>query len=211
MPRTTIKSRVTSLLHQPVRESRTAAHVSLVLNEQGGGGRGRPRSIQLMVDGHLTDAGKIYERLKGTQLSTPVPFAGEPFLVGNNQWINVTGQGRKKLSTFIRGKERLTKWGRTWYRQNPEEYIVHAPLQITYKRKNGTLYEAPPETLPLEWRTNTHPENAAFYTEMLDCVQENCPICKRPSANIGSKCCATRRLVIGRLIGSVSRSGLMAP
>ena len=124
------------------REVRTASHTSVVIEALVVGPRapGRPRdSIVLMNDGELTRAGRIYERLTGERVQPPAAWSGEPYLVGNNQWINTvdgTARGRKLLSTFVRGKEKLTNWGKRWYRENPEEYIVHVPVRITYVRKD---------------------------------------------------------------------------
>ena len=108
MPRSE-RARVQTLLNGPfrIRENRTSAHVTLVLETATGGprARGRPKdTITLMTDGELSRAGRMYEAITQTELNRPAAWCGEPFLVGKNQWIDVTGQGRKKLSTFVRGK-----------------------------------------------------------------------------------------------------------
>ena len=205
MPRSE-RARVAALIAAPhrVRENRTASHSTLVLQGAGGEDRrgpGRPReSIVLMKDGELTTAGRMYERLANIRLQAPPPWIGEPFLVGNNQWIRVDG-GRRLLSTFIRGKEKLTTWGKKWYRENPEEYIVHVPVRITYRRRDKSHYEAPESTLPIEWRTPLHQEHDnAFYSTMLDAGSYRTITRRSPSTK--SRCCTTSRRRSGTSVAS---------
>jgi len=154
MPRSE-RARVNALLQGPhrIRENHTASYATLVL--QGAGGedrRGRIAVAQaavLMQDGELTAAGRMYERLTQTQLRAPAPWIGEPFLVGNNQRIRVDGGRRRLLSTFVRDKEKLTTWGKKWYRENPEERIVHVPVRVTYVRRDKSHYQAPESTLAI--------------------------------------------------------------
>ena len=128
-----------------------------------------------MKDGELTRAGRAYESASGIQLSPPAPWGGDPFLVGNNQWINVTGHGRKLLSSFIRGREKLTSWGRRWYKEHPEEYVVQVPVQISYRRRDGSTYKAPPSTLPISWHTNLHQQDNRWNGAMLEHIRSKLP------------------------------------
>jgi hypothetical protein len=175
---------VQALLDRPhaVEEKRTAAHTTLVLHEvtaAGPRGRGRPKNtIELMRDGELTVAGRAYQRITRIELARPPAWSGEPYLVGNAQWINTvegTTRGRKLLSTFVRGKETLTKLGKRWYKENPEEYIIHVPVQITYVRKDKSHYTAPPSTLPIEWRTNIHESENRAKGAMFEHIQSKLP------------------------------------
>ena len=180
MPRSEA-ARVNTLLRGPhaIRENRTASFVTIVLQEtsvDGPRGPGRPRnSIVLMKDGELTRAGRAYESASGIQLRPPAPWGGEPFLVGNNQWINVTGHGRKLLSSFIRGREKLTSWGRRWYKEHPEEYVVQVPVQISYRRRDGSTYKAAPSTLPISWHTNLHQQDNRWNGAMLEHIRSKLP------------------------------------
>ena len=128
MPRSE-ERRVQALINRPhaVQEKRTAAHTTLVLHEvtaAGPRGRGHPKSTtELMRDGELKSAGRIYQRITGIELAPPQAWSGEPYLVGNAQWINTiqgTTRGRKLLSTFQNGKEKLTNFGVRWYKETPE-------------------------------------------------------------------------------------------
>ena len=86
------------------------------------------------------------------------------------------GGRRWPLSLFIRDKEKLTTWGKKWYRENPEERIVHVPVRITYVRRDKSHYQAPESTLPIEWRTNLHPgREKHFFSVMLDHIHEKLP------------------------------------
>ena len=180
MPRTSVRARVAAAhaAGHTVRESRTAQHASLILEAPMAGARPRGRplgALQLMRDGVLTEAGKHYERVTGAPLVRPASWASTPFLVGNTQWISVTGQGRRKLSRFIRGREILTKWGKRWYSENPQEYIINVPVRQTIRRRNGTLYRQPPSTIPVEWTTKAHESDGNFHTQMLAFVHSKLP------------------------------------
>ena len=104
-----------------VREVRTASRASLVLAPPGApSGRGRPAgTIALMIAGRKTHAGEHYERETGQPLVRPADWLGAPFIVGNASWIRISGLGRRKLSSFVRGQERLTIWGKRWFREHP--------------------------------------------------------------------------------------------
>ena len=95
---------------------------------------------------------------------------------GQDQWIRVDGGRKRLLSTFVRGKEKLTTWGKKWYRQNPEEYMVHVPVRITYVRRDKSHYTAPESTLPIERRSNLHPQHDNnYYSTILEHIHEKLP------------------------------------
>ena len=54
--------------------------------------------------------------------------------------------------------------------------MVHVPVRITYVRRDKSHYTAPESTLPIEWRSNLHPQHDNnYYSTMLEHIHEKLP------------------------------------
>ena len=96
----------------------------------------------------------------------PATLESDPYYVGNVQWLNVNGT-KKMLARWVRDEMKLTELGREYYSRYGVDYIIHVPVVTTYKRRNGTLWEAPESTIPIEWERAPQEEGAPRFREQM--------------------------------------------
>jgi hypothetical protein len=109
-----------------------------------------------------------------TRARLPETLESDPYYVGNVEWLNVNGT-RKKLSSWVRGEMQLTELGRAYYERYGVDYIIHVPVIEIYKRCNGTLWEAPESTIPVEWERAPGRDDPNFHKKMLAHVRAKLP------------------------------------
>ena len=202
MPETVATRRVRNALaaNHIVKELRTPRHTSLVLRPAAGRiARGNPTGMVLMKDGVVTAFGHAWERETGTELVQPVSWANEPFRVGNVNWIDIPGQGRRRLSSWVRGKEVLTAFGKRYYRETGGiEYIINVPVVVSIKGRNGKVIDRPESTIPIEWHGAPHQSHLDFVRNLKAVVRKNflSTTLLRVSVRFGS--CTTSHFPTGR-------------
>ena len=179
VPETVATRRVRDALaaNHIVKELRTPRHTSLVLRPNTGRpSRGNPTGVVLMKDGVMTAFGRAWQRETGTDLVAPVSWVTEPFRVGNVNWIDIPGQGRRRLSSWVHGKEKLTALGRRYYRETGGiEYIINVPVIISIKGRDGRIFERPESTIPIEWHAAPHQSHPDFRRDMQAVITDKLP------------------------------------
>ena len=108
-----------------------------------GGGRGRSYQILADAAAKLTPAGRYYYEQTGQQPPRRMfDDNQEPITRGANTYI----RGRDNREMLVRsqrpdGSTRITAVGRQYFRNRHSEYIVHIPVIIRGKRRNGNFYQ----------------------------------------------------------------------
>ena len=97
---------------------------------------------------------------------SPATLESDPYYVGNVQWLSVNGT-KKMLARWVRDEMKLTELGREYYSRYGVDYIIHVPVVTTEKRRNGTLWEAPESTIPIEWERAPQDEGAPRFREQM--------------------------------------------
>ena len=180
MPSAAARVRAAIDARHTIRELRTAKHTSLVMGGDapapGRPARGRPvGTLVLMRNGQLTPAGREYERQTGAQLYKPSTWVGEPYRVGNVQYIDVSGSGPRKISSWVRNREVVTKFGLRYYAENPRTYIINVPVKRVIRLADGRLHELRESTIPVEWHDAPQRGHVDFTRKLMAHVRERLP------------------------------------
>ena len=90
----------------------------------------------------VTRAGRAYQEETNTDPKITIMDGATPYKKGRTEYIS-TRQGDKALRIWntISKKYRYTHLGKTYYDTSREEIILHLPIVIRGRRKDGSTYE----------------------------------------------------------------------
>ena len=105
-----------------------------------------------MVRGNrMTPLGQYYQSETGLSPAFHILPDAVPTRIGRTEYIRVRGGVDRALRSWdvAKGRWNYTRLGRSYYDRDREEVVVHLPITVRGRRKNGSTYEVR-GTLPVE-------------------------------------------------------------